>query len=88
MSVENQVRVLTWTTFLLWGSIIASMFWDMTLLQLLLGFVLEEKAVVWTLVRIALLILIPIAYFFAVRRIQWNLPPEEHVTDRMNIDNT
>ena len=42
----------------------------------------------WLLVRVALLIVIPIAYFFTVRRLQWNLPPEEHTTDRMNIKNT
>ena len=48
------------------------------------------EAVSWlgrvdVIVRVVLLVVISIAFFFAVRRLERNLPPEEHVTDQMNI---
>jgi hypothetical protein len=89
MTIENQIRLLTWTVFLLWGIIAANCFVDFAprlLAEALVGHAFEE-GLVWTLIQITLLVLIPIAYFFAVRRLQWNLPPEEHITDTMNIKN-
>ena len=87
MTTENQIRVLTWTLFPLWGIIAIHLFMDVALrlvAEMLVGQAFEE-GLAWMLTRLALLILIPIAYFFTVRRLQWNLPPEEHTTDQMNI---
>jgi len=87
MTTENQIRVLAWTVFPLWGIIAVSLCWDVAwrlLAEMLVGHAFAE-GLTWLLVRMTLLIIIPIAYFFAIRRLQWNLPPEEHITDRMNI---
>ena len=90
MTTENKIRVLTWTVFPLWGIITLSLIPEVMLRLLaeaLVGYAFVEGGA-WLLVRIALLIIIPITYFFAVRRLQWNLPPEESIADRMNIKNT
>ena len=90
MTTDNKIRVLTWTMLPLWIIVAASLFPEVMLRLLaeaLVGYAFVE-GLGWLLVRAALLIVIPIAYFFTVRRLQWNLPPEEHTTDRMNIKNT
>ena len=87
MTTDNKIRVLTWTVFPLWIIIAASLLPEVMLRLLaetLVGYAFVE-GLSWLLVRAALLIVIPIAYFFTVRRLQWSLPPEEHVIDRMNI---
>ena len=90
MTTENQIRVLTWTLFPLWGIIAINLSVDVILrllAEMLVGHAFEE-GLAWRLIQVALLILIPVVYFFAVHRLQWNLPPEEHTTDRMNIKDT
>ena len=90
MNTENQIRVLKWTTFPLWSIVAAHLFWDVSINligAMLVGSARDVEESIWTFVRVALLIVIPIAYYFIIRRIQWNLPPEEHAIDRMNIKN-
>ena len=47
--------------------------------------VVEDLGRVDVIVRVLLLIVIPIAFFFAARRLEKNLPPEEHVIGQMSI---
>ena len=88
MNAENQIRILTWTMFPLWGIVAVNLFLGVAVEligAMLVGSAQDIRVAIWMFAQVALLILIPVAYFFAVRRIQWNLPPEEHVTDRMNV---
>ena len=89
MTSENQIRVLKWTMLLLWV-IIAVSFFPEVMLRLLAEALVGhafEKGLIWMLVRLTLLIVIPIAYFVTVRRLQWKLPPEELISDfQVNIE--
>ena len=93
MTTDNKAQILAWTTFPLWIIIVASLLLEMMMMFIGLALVggnlfegvVEGLGRVDVIVRVVLLIAIPIAFFFAARRLEKNLPPEEHVTDRMNI---
>jgi len=90
MTIDTKIRFLTWAAVFVWAVVVVnfcvySFLWIVA--GMLVGPALDGKTVAWLLIQIALLILIPIIYFFVVRRLQWNLPPEEHITDQMNINN-
>jgi hypothetical protein len=88
MTIEKRIQILTWTTHIVWLGIAVCLLPNVAwlfLAEILVGWAIDEKTLTWLLVGICLLIIIPIAYFFTVRRLQWNLPPEDHIVDRMNI---
>ena len=87
MTIDTKIRFLTWAAFFVWAVVVVnfcvySFLWIVA--GMLVGPALDGKTAAWLLIQIFLLILIPIAYFFAVRRLLWNIPPEDCQTDRMS----